>query len=140
MSTIKFWNGTSWELAIVGKQGPQGLQGVTGDDGFIAQATPPANTSLLWLDTDEPATVSGVNQIVAGTNVTLSPAGGTGVVTVNSGIPTGGTLNQAIISCLFSTINENGIQRKKLLKTLHLDWLSLLATCRTYKLLYIPLF
>jgi collagen type I/II/III/V/XI/XXIV/XXVII alpha len=71
---------------IIGSQGitgTQGIQGIIGDDGFVAQTEPPANTGLLWLDTDEPAVV-GVEQIVAGTNVTISPTGGTGIVTINS--------------------------------------------------------
>jgi hypothetical protein len=38
-----------------GIQGIQGTQGLIGDDGFVAQAEPPTNTSLLWLDTDQPA-------------------------------------------------------------------------------------
>ena len=38
-----------------GTQGIQGTQGKIGDDGFVAQTEPPTNTSLLWLDTDEPA-------------------------------------------------------------------------------------
>jgi hypothetical protein len=38
-----------------GTQGIQGIQGIIGDDGFVAQTEPPTNTSLLWLDTDEPA-------------------------------------------------------------------------------------
>ena len=46
---------------------------------------------------------SGVSQIVAGTNVTISPTGGTGVVTVNAttgaatnGLPVGGTAGQIL--------------------------------------------
>jgi hypothetical protein len=31
------------------------LVGAQGDDGFIAQANPPVDTNILWLDTDEPA-------------------------------------------------------------------------------------
>ncbi len=33
MATIKYWNGTAWELAIVGKQGPAGPTGPTGPAG-----------------------------------------------------------------------------------------------------------
>jgi hypothetical protein len=69
---------------IQGTVGLQGIQGIIGDDGFVAQSTPPTNTSLLWLDTVTSATISGVNQIVAGTNVTISPTGGTGAVTINA--------------------------------------------------------
>jgi hypothetical protein len=62
----------------------QGLQGIIGDDGFVAQPTAPANTSLLWLNTAVPATASGVNQIIAGTNISISPIDGTGAVTITS--------------------------------------------------------
>lgn len=33
MATIKYWNGSAWELAIVGKQGPAGPTGPTGPAG-----------------------------------------------------------------------------------------------------------
>jgi hypothetical protein len=33
MATIKYWDGTAWVLAIVGKQGPQGPTGPTGPQG-----------------------------------------------------------------------------------------------------------
>lgn len=36
MATIKYWNGTAWELAIVGKQGPAGATGNV-VSGFNAQ-------------------------------------------------------------------------------------------------------
>jgi hypothetical protein len=67
----------------VGTQGIQGIQGIIGDDGFVAQPTAPANTSLLWLNTDEPAAV-GLERIVAGTNIIINPTGGTGIVTINA--------------------------------------------------------
>ena len=76
--------GNTGSQGITGTQGIQGIQGIIGDDGFVAQTSAPENTGLLWLDTDEPAEVSGVNQIIAGTNVTISPTGGTGVVTINA--------------------------------------------------------
>lgn len=76
--------GAQGSTGVQGSQGSQGLQGSVGDDGFIAQPSAPTNTSLLWLDTDEPAVASGVNQIIAGTNITISPTGGTGAVTINS--------------------------------------------------------
>jgi hypothetical protein len=47
--------GAQGTTGTTGSQGVQGLQGVIGDDGFVAQPTAPANTSLLWLNTDEPA-------------------------------------------------------------------------------------
>jgi len=51
--------------------GPTGPTGPTGATGFIAQISSPANTGLLWLDTDEPASTSGL-------------------------LPTGGTANQVL--------------------------------------------
>jgi hypothetical protein len=47
--------GTQGVQGTQGIQGIQGIQGLIGDDGFVAQAEPPTNTSLLWLDTDQPA-------------------------------------------------------------------------------------
>jgi hypothetical protein len=38
-----------------GIQGLQGLQGILGSTGIVAQTSPPADNSILWLDTDEPA-------------------------------------------------------------------------------------
>jgi hypothetical protein len=47
------------------------------------------------------SSASGVSQLVAGTNITLSPAGGTGVVTINaSGGPSGG------VSSVTGTANQ----------------------------------
>jgi hypothetical protein len=65
--------------------GPTGATGPTGSEGIVAQTEAPTNTDILWLDTDAPAAaVDGVTQIIAGTNVTISPGGGTGAVTINS--------------------------------------------------------
>jgi len=47
--------GVQGNQGTTGSQGTQGVQGVIGDDGFVAQPTAPANTSLLWLKTDETA-------------------------------------------------------------------------------------
>jgi hypothetical protein len=49
--------GTQGAQSTQGTQGTRGVQGLIGDDGFIAQSEPPENTSLLWLDTDEPEAV-----------------------------------------------------------------------------------
>lgn len=35
MATLKYWNGSAWELAIVGKQGPLGPTGSTGPTGPV---------------------------------------------------------------------------------------------------------
>lgn len=69
------YTGSAWVAAASG-----------GGGGFIAQANAPGNNSLLWIDTDEPSVADegGIRQIIAGTNVTISPTGGTGVVTVNA--------------------------------------------------------
>tara|TARA_R110000868_G_scaffold409454_1_gene694949 strand:+ start:1130 stop:2551 length:1422 start_codon:yes stop_codon:yes gene_type:complete len=52
-------NGTNGATGATGAQGPQGIQGPIGPAG-------------------------GVTQIIAGTNITISPVGGTGAVTINS--------------------------------------------------------
>jgi hypothetical protein len=44
MATIKYWNGTAWELAIVGKQGPVGLTGPTGPSGPTGSTGPAGAT------------------------------------------------------------------------------------------------
>jgi hypothetical protein len=49
--------GNQGTQGVLGLQGSQGVQGLIGDDGFVAQSGPPENTSLLWLDTDEPEAV-----------------------------------------------------------------------------------
>ena len=70
-------------LVSTGTSTAPAWEDVTG--GLVAQNDPPANTTVLWLDTDEPGVgVDGVTQIVAGTNITISPVGGTGAVTINS--------------------------------------------------------
>lgn len=46
-----------------GATGPAGADGADGDTGIVAQAEPPANTDILWLDTDE----SGIGIPVGGT-------------------------------------------------------------------------
>jgi hypothetical protein len=52
--------GLQGRQGLQGTTGIQGLQGITGDDGFVAQDSAPANTSLLWLDTDEVAVAAQV--------------------------------------------------------------------------------
>ena len=50
-----------------------------------SESTDPKNkTKQVTVASIKGATASGVSQIVAGTNVTISPVGGTGVVTINS--------------------------------------------------------
>lgn len=55
MATIKYWNGTAWELAIVGKQGPVGPTGPTGPTG---QAT---LTTYLYYPSAGATSISGVD-------------------------------------------------------------------------------
>ena len=50
------------------------------------------STTVLYGDgTWKPAAVGAVTQIVAGTNISISPTGGTGVVTINSTGGSGGS-------------------------------------------------
>ena len=64
---------------------------VSGEN-YNIQLTMPNGTTVLQTWTNiQGAGVAGVSQIVAGTNVTISPIGGTGVVTVNSSGGGGGT-------------------------------------------------
>ena len=51
MTVLRKYNNTTsqWEVIFSGGDGP------TGPTGFIAQATTPDTTDVLWLDTDEPA-------------------------------------------------------------------------------------
>lgn len=77
-------------LVSTGTSTAPAWEDVTG--GLVAQNDPPANITVLWLDTDEPGVgVDGVTQIVAGTNITISPVGGTGAVTINSSGGGGGS-------------------------------------------------
>ena len=80
------YTGSAWVAAAAG-----------GGGGFIAQANAPGNNSLLWIDTDEPSLADGggIRQIIAGTNITLSPTGGTGVVTINSSGGGGGSASDS---------------------------------------------
>jgi hypothetical protein len=51
---VKRYINDEW-VTISGLQGPEGNAGPTGDPGIVLQTTAPTNTSVLWLDTDEPA-------------------------------------------------------------------------------------
>lgn len=55
MATIKYWNGTAWELAIVGKQGPAGATGPTGPSGTASLST------YLYYPTAGATSVSGAD-------------------------------------------------------------------------------
>jgi hypothetical protein len=55
MATIKYWDGTAWVLAIVGKQGPQGPTGPTGSTG----STGPTGQAYINLDGGEATSTYG---------------------------------------------------------------------------------
>lgn len=46
-----------WVEATPAIEGPTGPQGATGEAGVVAQASAPANTEVLWLDTDDTADI-----------------------------------------------------------------------------------
>lgn len=55
--------------------GPTGPTGATGSDGIVAQVSAPADTNILWLDTDEPAaTVATISVTAPITNTGTSTA------------------------------------------------------------------
>lgn len=58
---------------------------------LISDSADENKTKRITVDSIRGATTSGVSQIVAGTNVTISPPTGTGVVTINSSGGGGGT-------------------------------------------------
>jgi hypothetical protein len=66
---------TGPESLVPGPRGFQGVTGPTGPQGIQGPAGPPGTGG---------GGGGGVSQIVAGSNITISPSGGTGVVTINS--------------------------------------------------------
>jgi hypothetical protein len=92
--------GATGPIGVTGATGPQGVQGVTGatgptgpagatgptgatgPEGIVAQTTAPTNTSILWLDTDEPAVIP------AGPTGATGPTGPSGLIQ-NMGFVTG---------------------------------------------------
>jgi len=81
MAQLKYWNGTAWVDAVVGSQGVQGVQGALGTQGtsgIVAQDEAPLDTSVLWLDTDEPADeVLGANLFDAKGDLLVGTGAGT---------------------------------------------------------------
>jgi hypothetical protein len=82
--------------SIIGPQGIQGVQGNPGANGTIGRDGAPGQAGedgedggIIFIPVP-PATSSGVSQIIAGTNVTISPVGGTGAVTINAAGGAGG--------------------------------------------------
>jgi hypothetical protein len=118
--------------AIVGADIPTLNQNTTGTasnvtgivavaNGGTGTATPSlvagANISITGTFPNQTITASGsagaVTQIVAGTNVTISPAGGTGVVTINASGGGGGTEIGALIGggVVVAVFNQNGVNK-----------------------------
>lgn len=59
---------------------PANIQDGSGSIGTAGQVLTKGASGISWTD----PSVGAVNQIIAGTNVTISPAGGTGTVTINA--------------------------------------------------------
>jgi len=86
MSQIKYYDGTQWVAAalgaqgITGIQGPQGIQGIQGligiqgSQGIVTSATPPADTSVLWVNTTLSSSSIQGTQGVQGIQGTFGPA------------------------------------------------------------------
>ena len=86
MSQIKYYDGTQWVAAalgaqgLIGTQGTQGVQGVQGvigvqgSQGIVTSATPPADTSILWVNTTlSSSSIQGATG-TQGTQGTFGPA------------------------------------------------------------------
>lgn len=77
-------DGIQGSTGAQGLTGTQGTQGIIGDDGFVAQTTPPSNTSLLWLDTSSSST-PGVNPSILTTKGDLFVRDATTIVRLGIG-------------------------------------------------------
>jgi hypothetical protein len=86
-------------LAIGGVSQPRSTYSLTGNVVTISSA-PPNGAAVEFTSLEGIGAGGGVSQIIAGTNVTISPAGGTGAVTINSSGGGGGgnTSTSAIFS------------------------------------------
>jgi hypothetical protein len=76
MSALKYWDSTSntWKYFAQGIKGDTGLtgpQGPAGPTGTVTSATPPSDTTQLWVDT---TTSTSVAFILNGTNVLVGGA------------------------------------------------------------------
>jgi hypothetical protein len=85
--------------SFTGATGPSGFTGVTGPTGFsftgFTGATGPTGAGFTGITgpTGPAGAGGGVTQIIAGTNVTISPTNGLGAVTINSSGGGGGGAN-----------------------------------------------
>ena len=88
------------------------LTGGTLTGNLILAGAPTANlqaATKLYVDQAVAGAVSGVSQIVAGTNVTISPVGGTGVVTINA---TGGAAGVSSLNGATGAVSLAGIEEE----------------------------
>lgn len=82
------FDGTNWWAILFAA--PGSTSGVTSLNGETGALTLTSTGATVTITTPTASTInleaagSGVSQIIAGTNVTISPAGGTGAVTINS--------------------------------------------------------
>ena len=107
------YNGESWDITVDGTSAVNSVAGKTGDvtlvkaditdfdgtdyatsaQGALADSATQPGDNISTLNNDSGyITDPGVSQIVAGTNVTISPVGGTGAVTINASGGGGGAL------------------------------------------------
>jgi len=80
------------DIAINSYDGKAYIKQVSGStQNIIELGTGGSSVSASYATTASYALNGGVTQLIAGTNVTLSPAGGTGVVTVNAVLASSGS-------------------------------------------------
>jgi hypothetical protein len=88
------------------------LAGGTMTGNLVLAGAPTANlqaATKLYVDQAVAGATSGVSQIVAGTNVSISPAGGTGVVTINA---TGGAAGVSSLNGATGTVSLAGVEEE----------------------------
>jgi hypothetical protein len=85
MATIKYWNGTEWVLAIVGKQGPIGPTGPSGPAGATGPAGANGATGPTGA-TGPSGPQGGDNPVVDYIDGGANAAGITGDVIYNAGL------------------------------------------------------
>jgi hypothetical protein len=97
MSQLKYWNGTAWETAVVGAQGPTGDTGATGPSGVIAVTAPITNSGTSTsadIGIDQTALVIAKTQVsgtavvvadLASASVNFASTAGTAIFATNAG-------------------------------------------------------
>ena len=97
MSQLKYWNGTAWETAVVGAQGPTGDTGATGPSGVIAVTAPITNSGTSTsanIGVDQTALVIAKTQVsgtavvvadLASASVNFASTAGTAIFATNAG-------------------------------------------------------